>query len=423
MHDRKPLMWEVFCFPQSQLATSCEHQGFEVIRINLANDLDLYKADTYERIGDLARRKPPMRTWVSTPGTSFCDWSELNYSHRPEELNKKRRRERKMWRMLFPLLLELAMLPYNEIFCEWPFRCRGWREPFVGQFFEKLHDLGKDTFDGRIDGCRYNMKNSEGFLVKKSWNVRTTCAAFCSEFRLKTRVGGHNHAWLQGEETTRSSYYPVNLTNSIARNWIDGGSNCGQQRRARYWILSWNCLEKSRCLQRLNKMQILENLNRIRQRLRQSHLLKSVNCGRQSWHGFIEPEDILRVGTWLACSEMHSFLDGRSRWPWALDYKCSACEESRLVSQCSKQVPPASTRPLPQAWEHVTMDVSEWEVPESPVKVKFLVMTDVATRFRMVETPFVYNYDKARSESTDDMIRVITLRWINDEASAESPHS
>ena len=416
VYDSKPIMWEVFCSPQSQLATSCEHQGFEVIRINLANDLDLYKADTYERIRDLARRKPPMRTWVSTPCTSFCDWSELNYNHRPEELNKKRRRERKMWRMLFPFLLELAMLPYNEIFWEWPFRCRGWREPLVEQFFEKLHDLGKDTFDCRIDGCRYNMKNSEGFLVKKSWNVRTTCASFYSEFRLKTCVGGHAHAWLQGEETTRSSYYPVNLTNSIARNWVKALFP------ERWWKQLWSA-EASQVLDPFMELFGEEQMSSEAQEdadpveLQPDPAASSTEPSaqeRQMWEAKLAR--LHRAGGHPTSRNMARMLRDAQLPRWkiqmALDYKCSACEESRLGSQSSKQVPPASTRPLPLAWEQVTMDVSEWEVPESPVKVKFLVMMDVATRFRMVETLFVYNYDKARSESTDDMIRVITLRWI-----------
>lgn len=49
-----------------QLAISrCGTEGIQTMRVNLANDLDLYKPETYEVLANLAVIKKPRRLWLS----------------------------------------------------------------------------------------------------------------------------------------------------------------------------------------------------------------------------------------------------------------------------------------------------------------------------------------------------------------------
>jgi len=104
------------------------------------------------------------------------------------------------------------------------------------------------------------------------------------------------------------------------------------------------------------------------------------------------------------------------RWKvrMAMDFKCPICEESKPGGSSSKQIPPGSLRPLPSAWEHVGVDVGEWTLPGQDKKIKFLLMMDMATRFKVTEPLFVYKHGETKVESADDMIRVMTLRWLQD---------
>ena len=53
-------------------------------------------------------------------------------------------------------------------------------------------------------------------------------------------------------------------------------------------------------------------------------------------------------------------------------------------------------------------------MPNQDKKVKFLLMMDMATRFKVVEPLFVYKHGENKVESTDDIIRVVTHRWLMD---------
>ena len=47
----------------------------------------------------------------------------------------------------------------------------------------------------------------------------------------------------------------------------------------------------------------------------------------------------------------------------AFQYRCPVCEEHKPGGKSSRQVAPMSIRPLPQPWEHLGIDITEWEVP------------------------------------------------------------
>ena len=104
------------------------------------------------------------------------------------------------------------------------------------------------------------------------------------------------------------------------------------------------------------------------------------------------------------------------RWKiqMARDFHCPTCQELRPGGTASKQVPPASVHPAPAAWECLGIDVGEWTVPDQNLKVKFILMVDIATRYRVTEVLFTYKHGECKVESADLVIKTLTLRWLMD---------
>ena len=98
----------------------------------------------------------------------------------------------------------------------------------------------------------------------------------------------------------------------------------------------------------------------------------------------------------------------------ALSFKCPYCEDARLGGTSSKQIPPASLRPLPRAWEQVGLDIGEWTVPNFDRKIKFILFIDMATRYKVTESLFDYAHGEVKIENADMVIQAITLRWLMD---------
>ena len=96
----------------------------------------------------------------------------------------------------------------------------------------------------------------------------------------------------------------------------------------------------------------------------------------------------------------------------ARDFHCPTCQELRPGGTASKQVPPASVHPALAAWECLGIDVGEWTVPDRNLKVKFILMVDIATRYRVTEVLFTYKRGERKVESADLVIK--TLRWLMD---------
>lgn len=66
------------------------------------------------------------------------------------------------------------------------------------------------------------------------------------------------------------------------------------------------------------------------------------------------------------------------------DFRCSASDSVKMGGSSSGQVPPASTAAMPQAWQMVLMDVAEVAFYRPQKKVKFLLIMDAATKFKVV---------------------------------------
>ena len=103
--------------------------------------------------------------------------------------------------------------------------------------------------------------------------------------------------------------------------------------------------------------------------------------------------------------------------PWrvqvALDHQCPSCQFLKQGGTSSGLIPPASTTGPAPAWHSVGVDTGEWVVPRSKFKVKFIVLVDVATKLRLVQPLCKYDIMTMRTESTEDVTRAFTERWLS----------
>ena len=75
-----------------------EEHGLQPRMINRTSGYDLYKAETWEELRRLRRRKWPRRLWFSLPYTKWDHWSSVNYNteDKKERLDTARRKERRL---------------------------------------------------------------------------------------------------------------------------------------------------------------------------------------------------------------------------------------------------------------------------------------------------------------------------------------
>ena len=219
-------LWEVACSPHSWLSEAANEHGLRPRRINLANGYDLYRHDTWDRLRVLRRQHRPQRLWFSLPCTKWCSWSSVNYND-PEKrerlrLEGYRRRERRMLKDAVDFILTTVDEdPDVEIYWEWPFPCFGWKQRPLEDLAMQLHRRGQEWLDCRIDGCVYGMKTEDNTaFLKKKWMIRTNDPVFHRAFRAKVCCGNHGvHGHIEGQETSRSSYYPWKLVQAWTRHW------------------------------------------------------------------------------------------------------------------------------------------------------------------------------------------------------------
>ena len=115
--------WEMFCAPESWLTQACEAYGLKAHRINLACGYNLYDPKSYQQLRERFHHERPRRIWASARCTYWCRWTALNYQteERREQLEKYRRRERAMFKLLIPFRLEMLQLyPETELFGNGP---------------------------------------------------------------------------------------------------------------------------------------------------------------------------------------------------------------------------------------------------------------------------------------------------------------
>ena len=444
----RDVLWEFACAPQSWLSQAVQDHGMDAQRINLYNGFDLYKEETWVRLRQLRRARKPRKLWFSLPCTKWCRWTSLNYStpEGKEKLEKDRRRERKMLRFARDFILEsVDEIRDIDIYWEWPHPCYGWEQRPLQDLSAELGGRDIEWLHCRVDGCAYGMKDhlEENFLAKK-WSIRTTDCDFHRYFHAKVCPNNHQHTYIQGIETSRSAYYPWRMVLAIARCWRD------QLLPPRFhrWAHSKNGNHGAHLA-----------LELAAQEDGDPHALPAhppsdpgQAPARPEPHApppdepqpdppanphpppdAPSPEEVQRWEAKLAHfhkaaghptnSNLVRLLQeaGHPRWriDKAKEFKCSACEALRPGGLSSGQVPPAATYPLYQAWQAVGLDVSEWDVPGVPRKVKFALFIDLATKLRVVCPLMQYNFLEMKAENAEMLIKAFSERWLSDKPRPE----
>ena len=417
--DGRDGLWEVACAPHSWLSEASMQHGIPSRRINLAEGYDLYQEETWHLLSQLHRKHRPRKIWLSLPCTKFCKWTFLNYST-PERkllLRSHQRRERKMlWNMNQFLKKAMDADPSMHVYFEWTHPCQGWSEAPMIDLERYFHENDLFWQGCRVDGCVYGMRNlKDTDFIKKSWKIMTTDEYFWKIYRAKTCGGGHSHSWIQGAETARSAYYPWKLCQAIARTWRQQFLS---DKNVNYLFRNY---DKPTTVQDL----LAAEEEALQPELPQEDdLLPRVpdyadgiipsNAERQQWQAKVAR--FHKAAGHPTNANLARIVKEANQPQWKIDlvknFSCPACEALRPGGQSSKMVPPASTHALPKAWQVVGMDTSEWQVPNQKVKLKFLLMVNLATKLRVVHVIKEYSSLTMDGESAEDVIHGLTEKWL-----------
>eukprot|EP00438_Fugacium_kawagutii_P003117 Skav222832 [mRNA] locus=scaffold1338:43482:51341:- [translate_table: standard] len=445
-------VWEICCAPNSWLSMACAQQNVRAYRVNLANGFDLNKPSSFDRMWDLFVRHRPKKLWVSLRCTVWCPWQNLNYQgeERREVLEARRRRERGVMRNMTKFLLRvIAYDPMVEIYWEYPQRCEGWNQQVLIDFEDQLWHLNKDWKPCRIDGCRYDLRSGvpgyEDWFLLKKWLIKTTDLAFHANYKAKVCVRQHQHKTIEGQDTTRSSYYPWKMVVSIAKFWH-------RQLCPEHWLNKLSMAHDELVsdeefanqvlgLSLVNSMKALEyeetsadvKVSAADKEMFPMTTTPSSSTTMTSGTFEARPEEAVsekerqdwhaklchfhRAAGHPSNRNLARILKDANKEPWkiraCMSFRCSACEAVKPGGGASKQIPPASLGRLPRAWQVMMMDVGEMPFWHHKIKLKFLVMLDAATKYKVAVPLSTYGLSKQLNENTADMVEAVAQRWLS----------
>ncbi|CAL1142414.1 unnamed protein product, partial [Cladocopium goreaui] len=405
VYQKPPMLWEMFCSPDSELTNQALKAGLCAYRINLAGGFDLYRKNTYDGLRQLRRRHKAKKFWISTPCTFYCDWTDLNYHNRREVLFERRRREKSMHLKVMDFA-EGALLEDETagLYWEWP----------------RISTCAKS-----MDGCRYGMKDSHGNIIKKSWQILTTDVVFYTMFRLKVCLQNHEHAQIHGLETTRSAYYPTALCRSIAQlwrrtlipdRWIKMLSTAPVVMDPFKELCDGDDHQAHLCSGLPDGDLFMEDDENVPDDAVVPAEVQPSEQDQRAWKAKLDRFH-RQAGHPTARNMARMMADAQlPKWKvkMALEHVCPYCQEQKGGGISSKQINPASMRNLPGPWEQVGIDVSEWEVPGENIQVKFVIMMDLCTKYKVTDVLFKNKHGTIKNESAEEMIRSVSLRWLSD---------
>lgn len=105
---------------------------------------------------------------------------------------------------------------------------------------------------------------------------------------------------------------------------------------------------------------------------------------------------------------------GQPKWKVeeVMKFRCPPCESLKPGGTSSGNIPPASTAPMFKAWQAVGMDSTEWKIPGTRSKMKFLLIMDLATKLRVVCPIKIYDNFTTVTENTQDVIKCFAEGWL-----------
>lgn len=301
--------------------------------------------------------------------------------------------------------------PDIEIYWEWPHNCLGWKQNPVVHISKIMEKFGFDWLPCRVDGCCYSMKDAHGDFLLKKWRIYTNSEQFHQAFKCKLCPQNHSHGRIEGVETAKSSYYPWKFVQSVCKFWA---SQMVSKRQFRT-LFQHHCDDvddeedddfilaadaraiTSSSTSPLPSSMVPSEDEKKRWQLKLQHFHRA--------SGHAPPQSIARI------------VRDAGLEPWkvkmAEDYQCPICLSLRPGGISSGQVPPAATHAQFGSWEAVCMDVSEWIVPNTGKKLKFLLMMDCATRLRSVVSLMpAYDISIMKTESAEMLVQAVASHWL-----------
>ena len=437
LEDRDGL-WEVACAPHSWLSEAASELGLQPRRINLSSGYDLYQAETWRQLRELRKKCRPRRLWFSLPCTKWCPWTAVNYNtpELKEKLETYRRRERRlMWFATNFIRESLAEDEDLLFYWEWPKRCSAWMQKPMLKFADFLSEQFVPWLGCRIDGCRYGMRDmQEQRFIQKEWIIKTNDEKFHHAFRAKVCPGNHEHTRIEGVETSRTSYYPWKMVQSICRHWRD------QHVPVRHLRLATSVMDVPVPLDvgdllpaedvhaglpspHDSALPVLRQPGHLPSAMTSESPTTTVPPGsedsvsdneRQLWEAKIAK--FHKSAGHPSNSNLARILREAGHPEWrvqlAKNHQCPACLSLKPGGTSSGQIPPVTTSELYHAWQAVGVDTSEWVVPGRKTKVKFFLFADMATKLRVLVPIKTYEVMEMQAETTDDVIRAFSEKWL-----------
>jgi hypothetical protein len=274
----------------------------------------------------------------------YSSWQNINYFHRPYELERRKQRERRAAKYATEFMLWCTDNFETDLYWEWPKSCSGWSQYALQKLEQGLEQRGLMWLSNYIDGCRYQMRlGKTGLLNQKSWNIKSTSERFHAQFQRKVCTKDHDHERIEGNLTNASSYYPEPMCRSLAHFW-QNEDRLQPHREVLTLTSTVTPPEDTFDMQELLVKQKEEQTPTTDDELAFDKLLRQLH--KASGH----PTN----------RNLAKILKDAHRPSWqvqkALDLKCPDCDELRPHAASN---PEAATYAIPAAWSHVGTDVSE----------------------------------------------------------------
>lgn len=262
----------------------------------------------------------------------------------------------------------------SQIHFELSERCEAWNLPFVREFLDELQ-LRKVTCHGCTVGLR---ANDTGDLLCKGWSIASRNNNLLRHLHLPCQKNHKKVPCESGRPAKTAFYTPV-----FVKKVIEALRQCES------WSLVTSELQELPTIQKpvdtTEECQVQDVEVSAEEKLRITKLLKHIHS--TTGHGSIDtlvdalrrrgvPDHVLAI---------------------ARNFRCAICDERKRVAPSRL----ASLEVVPLKWQVVQCDLGSWHHPITKDKVKFLLMVDEGSRFRIGRILF----ENSRSQATWNIVQ------------------
>ena len=154
--------------------------------------------------------------WIAIPCTGGSVLQAAN-AHLPGAL-RRMAAHLKLFRVLWRhavIIMDAVLASGGIVAIEWPTSCAYWRFKQVKDYIKRNH-----LHKVKVHGCAFDMRNSTGGIVYKPWTIASSSKTFHDAFEPYRCSRDHEHAVLEGKETTKSSKYPIKFAKLVHKSFV-----------------------------------------------------------------------------------------------------------------------------------------------------------------------------------------------------------